>query len=134
MKKTLFIALLAGILCCHFTVFAAGPSVNQKTVTIGTGSLTGVYYQAGNAVAKTFNKRSENYGLRIKVQSTQGSRANLKGVMSGEFAFGLIQADDQYEAWKGMTKTGEKATQQRDLRQRFQESRHVQCLRNSRVI
>lgn len=77
-------------------------------ITIGTGGTTGVYYAAGHAVAKVFARTVENQSFRLDAEASKGSVENINKVLSGEFAFGIAQADALYKAehgsgrWEGM--------------------------------
>ena len=70
-------------------------------ITIGTGALTGVYYPVGGAISRIFNKKSSDYGLRLTVESTNGSVFNANAVMSGDLELGIVQSDRQYQAFNG---------------------------------
>ncbi|MBD3306291.1 C4-dicarboxylate ABC transporter substrate-binding protein, partial [candidate division KSB3 bacterium] len=70
------------------------PTVAQgatKYVTIGTGGVTGVYYPTGGAIGRIVNKKRDEYGLRVTVESTGGSVFNVNAVMSGDLEFGIVQ-------------------------------------------
>lgn len=69
-----------------------------SSVSIGTGSMTGVYYPAGKAIAKMAGQDD----LFVEVQSTPGSVANVNALMAGDLDFGLVQSDRQYQAVKGL--------------------------------
>ena len=49
----------------------------QKTVMIGTGGATGVYYLAGNAVCRLMNKDVARHGIRMAVE--RSAPAQLEG-------------------------------------------------------
>lgn len=72
-----------------------------KFVSIGTGSMTGVYYPTGGNIAKLVNKKKKIYNIRMSVESTAGSVYNINGVLSGDLEFGIAQSDRQYQAYKG---------------------------------
>jgi uncharacterized protein len=84
--------------------FAPHACAQQRFVAIGTGGPTGVYYAAGGAMCRLINKDRAQHGMRCSVESTDGSMANVKGLRGGEFDFAFIQADIQFEAFRG---TGE---------------------------
>jgi uncharacterized protein len=87
-------------------------------VTIGTGGLTGVYYPTGGAIAKIVNSKRKTYGIRCTVESTSGSVFNVNAVLDGEFDFGVVQSDRQYQAVKGIADWKGKGPQ-KDLRAVF---------------
>ena len=70
-----------------------GQAAQEPIRFIGTGNVTGVYYAAGSAVAKMFNKHRAEYGLRLQARATEGSIANISDIMDGEIAFGIAQAN-----------------------------------------
>ena len=94
----LILALVAGF------GFASGngdSSSDRQFVTIGTGGVTGVYYPTGGAISKMVNKKSDEYGLRVTVESTGGSVYNVNAIMSGDLEFGIVQSDRQFQAYNG---------------------------------
>lgn len=84
------------------SVGAAGPLAAQdKIVTIGTGSVIGVYYPAGGAICRLVNRGGKEHGIRCYAESTAGSRDNLQALREGELSFAISQADWQYRAYHG---------------------------------
>ena len=78
-------------------------SCSKKTfITIGTGSVTGVYYPTGGAICRMINKKSAEYGIKATVESTAGSVYNVNAVLSGDLEFGVVQSDRQYQAYNGL--------------------------------
>lgn len=73
----------------------------EKMMTIGTGELTGVYYSAGSAVAKMHNMKRKETGVWLVNQATEGSLANIDGVLENDVDFGISQANFLYQAWHG---------------------------------
>ena len=86
------------------SLFVSPFPLQAKTtfITIGTAGLTGVYYPTGVAIAKIVNRQKKKYGLRCTAEPTAGSVFNVNAVMSGEFDFGIVQSDKQYQAVKGI--------------------------------
>lgn len=80
-------------------------------VTIGTGGITGVYYPTGGAIAKTVNKKKDQYGIRCTVESTGGSVYNINAVLTGDLEFGIAQSDRQYQAMKGVAEWKDRGPQ-----------------------
>lgn len=72
-----------------------------KTITIGTGSVTGVYYPAGGAICRLLNRGRKEHGIRCFVESTGGSIYNLNALRDKDLDFGIVQSDWQYNAYKG---------------------------------
>lgn len=69
-------------------------------ITIGTGSVTGVYYPAGGAICRLLN-RDESATTRCAVESTGGSRDNLSLLAKGEIELAFVQSDLLWEAVRG---------------------------------
>lgn len=82
-----------------------------RFITIGTAGLTGVYFPTGGAIAKIINKQRKKYGIRGTVESTAGSVYNVDAVMEGQFDFGIVQSDIQYQALMGITDWKDKGPQ-----------------------
>ena len=59
-------------------VMGAGVVSAQEFITIGTGSVTGVYYPTGGAICKLVNKDRNDHNVRCSVESTGGSIHNTK--------------------------------------------------------
>ena len=92
------LALVAGF---GFAGGSGDASTERQFVTIGTGGVTGVYYPTGGAISKMVNKKSDEYNLRVTVESTGGSVYNVNAIMSGDLEFGIVQSDRQYQAYNG---------------------------------
>lgn len=71
-------------------------------VTVGTGSQTGVYYPAGKAISRIFNRGTRQHGIKALVKSTKGSVYNINAMLEGEFQFALAQSDRQFQAYNGL--------------------------------
>jgi len=114
MKKTFFIIILS------ITFFIPGCSkgTKHKYVTIGTGGVTGVYYPTGGAISRMLNKKSNEYKIRVTVESTAGSVYNINAVMGGDLEFGIAQSDRQYQAYHGTAEWRKKGPQ-KNLRSVF---------------
>ena len=106
-------------LVCLFAFSACtgkkGSSSSGGFVSIGTGSVTGVYYPTGGAIAKMINQKSDTYNIKASAESTAGSVFNINAVMEGDLEFGIVQSDAQYFAVKGEGEWKEKGAQE-DLR------------------
>lgn len=72
-----------------------------KYVSLGTGSIVGVYYPAGGAICRLVNRGKKEHGVRCSVESTGGSVANLNAIRSGEIDLAIVQSDWQYHALNG---------------------------------
>jgi TRAP transporter TAXI family solute receptor len=70
-------------------------------VFVGTGGVTGVYYQAGGAICRVVNERRSEPTVNCQVDSTDGSIANIEALRSGDLEMGIVQSDIQFEAYRG---------------------------------
>lgn len=82
-------------------VIGSGVASAQDFITIGTGSVTGVYYPTGGAICKLVNKDRKDHNIRCSVESTGGSIYNVNTIRSGELDFGIVQSDWQYHGYNG---------------------------------
>ncbi len=74
----------------------------EKFVTIGTGGQTGVYYVAGQSICRFLNRGAAEHGIKCNAPASGGGVANVNGIRSGEFNFGIMQSDHQFKAMKGV--------------------------------
>jgi TRAP transporter TAXI family solute receptor len=74
---------------------------NGKSVIIGTGGVSGVYFPAGGAICRLVNKGRKSHGIRCAVESTGGSVDNLNAMRANDLDFGIAQSDWQYHAVNG---------------------------------
>ncbi len=94
---------LIGLLFASSIAMTAA-SAADSFVTIGTGSVTGVYYPAGGAICRLVNKGRKQHGIRCAVESTEGSVYNINSIRMGDLDMGLAQSDWQYHAYYGSSK------------------------------
>ncbi|QUJ67782.1 TAXI family TRAP transporter solute-binding subunit [Photobacterium sp. GJ3] len=83
------------------TVMTSGLAHAEEFITIGTGSVTGVYYPTGGAICKLVNNERKTNGIRCSVESTGGSIYNVNTMRAGELDFGVVQSDWQYHGYNG---------------------------------
>lgn len=89
----------------------SGEKPETVFISIGTGGVTGVYYQFGGAIAKLVNAGEARHGIKVSFQATGGSVYNINALMSGAIDIGIAQSDRQYQAvngeneWKGTPQT-----------------------------
>lgn len=101
MKK--YAGLVAALLLLSVLLFKAeGAVAEDKFITIGTGSVTGVYYPTGGAICRLVNKGRRTHGVRCSVESTSGSVYNLEALRKKELDFAIAQSDWQYNAYNGI--------------------------------
>ena len=94
------LALMLGAVLAA-ALIAQESAAQQKYITIGTGSVTGVYYAAGSAVCRLMNRDRARHGIRCSVESTNGSVSNVNAIKQGELDLGVVQSDVQFDAVKG---------------------------------
>lgn len=74
----------------------------HQFIAIGTGSSTGVYFQAGNAICRMLNKdEGRNHNIRCIPAATGGSVDNVQKLGSGKLDFGIVQSDVQHRGYSG---------------------------------
>jgi TRAP transporter TAXI family solute receptor len=93
----------AAVICVAMLLAVTGTAAHaqQTFITIGTGSVTGVYYQVGGSICRLINKDEKQHGIRCSVESTGGSIYNLNALRHGEMDMGVAQSDWQYHAYHG---------------------------------
>ncbi len=69
-----------------------------STMTMGTGSTQGTYYGYGGILGTQIKTVS---GINVNVVSTDGSKANILGIDSGNYQLGTVQSDVMAYAWAG---------------------------------
>lgn len=80
-----------------------GPSVPsaQQSLTIGTGSEAGVYYQLGRALCYLAERDEALKNAGCAALSTAGSIFNLEKLRSGTLRLGVAQSDWHFHAVRG---------------------------------
>ncbi len=81
----------------------ANPDANKDagkatTMTMGTGGTAGTYYGYGGILG---NQIKSSAGITVNVVSTDGSKANILGVDTGNYQLGTVQSDVMSYAWEG---------------------------------
>ncbi len=92
MKKAISLFLLCALL---LTLTACG---GANRMTMGTGGTSGTYYTFGSVIGQYIHN---NAGIQIVVVSTDGSRANIESIDSGDYQLGMVQSDVMTYAWEG---------------------------------
>jgi TRAP transporter TAXI family solute receptor len=77
------------------------PAFAAQTLTIGTAGVMGVYYPLGGAICRIVNVTRKAHKLRCAVEPSDGSVANIRGVINGNIDIGFAQSDTQYYARQG---------------------------------
>lgn len=94
MKKILSVIL---VLTLALTLAACGGSGASKMI-MGTGGTSGTYYAFGGVLGQYIHN---NAGITVNVVSTDGSRANIESIASGDYQLGTVQSDVMAYAWEG---------------------------------
>ena len=93
MKKLIAI-VLALVLALSLAACGGGAS----KMTMGTGGTTGTYYGYGGVLGQYIKN---NAGIDVTVVSTDGSKANIQKIDSGDYQLALVQSDVMAYAWAG---------------------------------
>ena len=94
MKKMLAIVLA---LTMALSLAACGSGGSTK-MTMGTGGTSGTYYAFGGVLGQYIKN---NAGIDVTVVSTDGSKANIESIDSGDYQLGTVQSDVMAYAWAG---------------------------------
>ena len=95
MKKMLSIVLAAAMVV---TLLAACGSASATKMTMGTGGTAGTYYAFGGVLGQYIKNKA---GIDVTVVSTDGSKANIESIASGDYQLGTVQSDVMAYAWAG---------------------------------
>lgn len=89
--------------CTILTLFLLTGTVqaNDKSIVIGSGGTTGVYYPVAVSICRLFNAENAANGYRCTVESTGGSVDNLTRLRGGGIDFAIVQSDWQAHARNG---------------------------------
>ena len=106
--------------CLAVFVLLLLSSCSQETpvLSIGSGGTLGNYYSVARAIARVVNQEQEVHGFRLQQESTTGSVANIDAILAGDVAFGIAQADREYQAVNGSADWKDRGPQ-KDLRAVF---------------
>lgn len=94
MKKILSVIL---VLALVMTFTACGSSGASKMV-MGTGGTAGTYYAFGGVLGQYIKNHA---GIDVNVVSTDGSKANIESIDSGDYQLATVQSDVMAYAWQG---------------------------------
>lgn len=93
MKRILSVLLA---LIMMFSLAACGGA--GSVMTMGTGGTAGTYYGYGGILG---NQIKTAAGITVNVVSTDGSKANILGIDTGNYQLGTVQSDVMAYAWEG---------------------------------
>ena len=96
MKKVLSIVLAAIMVVTLLAACGGGKSATK--MTMGTGGTAGTYYAFGGVLGQYIKNKA---GIEVNVVSTDGSKANIESIDSGDYQLGTVQSDVMAYAWAG---------------------------------
>ena len=103
--KKLFAIVLAVLMVLSMVACAPKAEVEEGAadlssvkMTMGTGGTSGTYYAFGGVVGQQINAST---GIGVNVVSTDGSKANILGVDSGDYQLATVQSDVMAYAVEG---------------------------------
>jgi len=99
-------------------VLLSSCSQEPPVLSIGSGGMLGNYYSVSRAIARVVNQEQDTHGFRLRQELTTGSVANIDAILAGDVAFGIAQADREYQAANGLADWKERGPQ-KDLRAVF---------------
>ncbi|MBQ4267793.1 MAG: TAXI family TRAP transporter solute-binding subunit [Clostridia bacterium] len=92
-----FLAILT-VLAVVLVAFAACGGGSTTTMTMGTGGTQGTYYAYGGILG---NQIKSSTGITVNVVSTDGSKANILGIDTGNYQLATVQSDVMAYAAEG---------------------------------
>lgn len=92
-----FLAILT-VLAVVLVAFAACGGGSATTMTMGTGGTQGTYYAYGGILG---NQIKTSTGITVNVVSTDGSKANILGIDTGNYQLATVQSDVMAYAAEG---------------------------------
>ena len=78
-----------------------GAAEEQRSVTIATGRVGGLYHPVGGAICKLAHENLDELGFTCTVDITGGSIPNIKDMRKRNVDLALVQSDLQQEAFDG---------------------------------
>ena len=95
--KKLFTLALTTALTLSLAACGGSGSASGK-MTMGTGGSAGTYYGYGGVLGQFISNKA---GIDVTVVATDGSKANIQGIQSGDYQLGTVQSDVMAYAWEG---------------------------------
>lgn len=96
MKK--YIALILALILVAACFVGCG--AKEQYLSVGTGSVMGVYYPLGGAIASLITDEIEGYSCAA--ESTGGAVENATLIINGELDLGFVVASTLYDAQNGL--------------------------------
>ena len=94
-KKLFTLALTTAL---TLSLAACGSGASATKMTMGTGGSAGTYYGYGGVLGQYIKNKA---GIDVTVVATDGSKANIQGIQSGDYQLGTVQSDVMAYAWEG---------------------------------
>ena len=95
--KKLFTLALTTALTLSLAACGGSGSASSR-MTMGTGGSAGTYYGYGGVLGQYISNKA---GIDVTVVATDGSKANIQGIQSGDYQLGTVQSDVMAYAWEG---------------------------------
>ena len=86
------------LVLCLAMVFGLTACGGTGAMTMGTGGTSGTYYAYGGILG---NQIKTSAGITVNVVSTDGSKANILGINTGNYQLGTVQSDVMAYAYAG---------------------------------
>ncbi len=77
------------------------PAIDKKSIIIGTGGVSGMYFPTGQAICKIINRKQRIHGVSCEAKPTKGSVDNIRASFRGELDFGIGRSEWIYSAYHG---------------------------------
>lgn len=101
-------------------------------LSIASGSITGIYYPLSNAISKSVTNVFPE--IKINVESSGGSVANIKLLQNGDTDLGMVQNDIAFYAYSGTNMfEGQKFQGLRGITTLYSEIVHIIARKNSGI-
>lgn len=98
MKKLFSVVLVLAMVLALAACGGSGASAGASKMTMGTGGTSGTYYAFGGVLGQYIKDKA---GIEVIVVSTDGSKANIESINSGDYQLGTVQSDVMAYAWEG---------------------------------
>jgi TRAP transporter TAXI family solute receptor len=82
-------------------VSEVGAAEEQVSVTIATGRVGGLYHPVGGVICKLAAEYLDALGVSCTVDTTGGSKPNIKDLRKGNADLAIVQSDLQHDAFVG---------------------------------
>ena len=100
----IFLTIAAATILTSCSSFSGWKKSNIRTITIGSGSSSAMFYPVATAICETFNKYNQEKNVICKPVLSSGAEYNLEAIEKGEFDMGIAQANLQHDAYRGLGK------------------------------